>query len=410
MLPKVVLYRRRRTPRSWRALRGGDEAGRQILQGQEGQRHDRGREHGLRRLVLEVSLHVGRHGSDERDEVMERKDNQDRAAHDRLPARFLRGRRAFRPLRRASIRGGRSLPPGAAPARGSAAGGAPRRRHAGGLRAGSFRLFAGEARASRKAGSEIGSLGPMGRLPIRGKHGHDIIDALSPVTARSWWTGELRRVLRHERWSALRARGIDTLVFGGVTADVCVHTTLREAYDRWFRCSYVADAISCFDPEIRRACEKMIEEEGGIWGTLTSVDEATTGRSRRGLSSFVTSCESVGVPQRMDSHAAPRAPTGPRGCASLWQAETFNRGSPSERPLASTSADSSWAVAGSRPGVRRPATALPRAASRHAPSRCRAGPWPEQHPWPPRRPATPKSAVPSSADRCTQGRGGASGS
>ena len=73
--------------------------------------------------------------------------------------------------------------------------------------------------------------------------------------------------------SILRARGIDTLVFAGVTADVCVHTTLREAYDRWFDCAYVKDAISCFDPEIRRACEKMIEEEGGIWGTLTAVDD-----------------------------------------------------------------------------------------------------------------------------------------
>ena len=65
---------------------------------------------------------------------------------------------------------------------------------------------------------------------------------------------------------------MDTLVFAGVTADVCVHTTLREAYDRWFGCYYVKDAISCFDPGIRAACEKMIEEEGGIWGTLTTVE------------------------------------------------------------------------------------------------------------------------------------------
>jgi nicotinamidase-related amidase len=126
---------------------------------------------------------------------------------------------------------------------------------------------------SKKAGSEIGTLGPMGRLLIRGEHGHDIIDALKPLP------GEL--VVDKASYGAfcgtnlerlLRARGIDTLYFGGVTADVCVHTTLREAYDRWFHCFYVADAISCFDPEIRRACEKMIEEEGGIWGTLTSVD------------------------------------------------------------------------------------------------------------------------------------------
>lgn len=124
---------------------------------------------------------------------------------------------------------------------------------------------------SRNAGSEIGSSGPMGRLLIRGEHGQDIIEELKPAP------GEI--VIDKASYGAfcgtnldsiLRARKIDTLVFAGVTADVCVHTTLREAYDRWYRCYYVADAISCFDPTIRRACEKMIEEEGGIWGTLTS--------------------------------------------------------------------------------------------------------------------------------------------
>jgi nicotinamidase-related amidase len=127
---------------------------------------------------------------------------------------------------------------------------------------------------SHKAGSEIGSEGPMGRLLIRGEHGHDIIDELKPAP------GEI--VIDKASYGAfcgtnceriLRARGIDTLIFAGVTADVCVHTTLREAYDRWFRCYYVADAISCFDPDIRRACEKMIEEEGGVWGVLTTVDQ-----------------------------------------------------------------------------------------------------------------------------------------
>jgi nicotinamidase-related amidase len=127
---------------------------------------------------------------------------------------------------------------------------------------------------SRNAGSEIGALGPMGRLLIRGEHGHDIIDSLKPEP------GEI--VIDKASYGAfcgtncesmLRARDVGTLVFAGVTADVCVHTTLREAYDRWFSCFYVKDAISCFDPEIRRACEKMIEEEGGIWGTLTNVDE-----------------------------------------------------------------------------------------------------------------------------------------
>jgi nicotinamidase-related amidase len=126
---------------------------------------------------------------------------------------------------------------------------------------------------SRNAGSEIGSRGPMGRLLIRGEHGHDIIDELRPIAGEivvdkasygAFCGTQLERLLR--------GRGIEQLVFAGVTADVCVHTTLREAYDRWFGCTYVADAISCFDPEIRRACAKMIEEEGGIWGTLSDVE------------------------------------------------------------------------------------------------------------------------------------------
>jgi nicotinamidase-related amidase len=131
---------------------------------------------------------------------------------------------------------------------------------------------------SRNAGSEIGTQGPMGRLLIRGEYGHDIIDELQPVA------GEL--VVDKATYGAfcgtnlerlLRGRGIDTLYFAGVTADVCVHTSLREAYDRWFHCYYVADAISCFDPDIRRACERMITEEGGIWGALTSVEEVVRG-------------------------------------------------------------------------------------------------------------------------------------
>jgi nicotinamidase-related amidase len=126
---------------------------------------------------------------------------------------------------------------------------------------------------SRNAGSEIGTKGPMGRLLIRGEYGHDIIDSLKPAAAElvvdKASYGAFCGTNLH---SMLRARGVDTLYFAGVTADVCVHTTLREAYDRWFSCYYVKDAISCFDPEIRRACEKMIEEEGGIWGVLTTVD------------------------------------------------------------------------------------------------------------------------------------------
>ena len=66
---------------------------------------------------------------------------------------------------------------------------------------------------------------------------------------------------------------METCVFAGVTADVCVHTTLREATDRGFDCRYVRDAISTFDPELRLCCERMIAVEGGIWGRVVTTDE-----------------------------------------------------------------------------------------------------------------------------------------
>lgn len=127
---------------------------------------------------------------------------------------------------------------------------------------------------SRRAGGEIGVPGPMGRLLIRGEPGQDIIDELKPIA------GELvmdkatyGAFCRSRLESELCARGINTCVLAGVTADVCVHTTLREATDRGFDCLYVRDAISTFDPGVRAACETMVTMEGHIWGALTTVAE-----------------------------------------------------------------------------------------------------------------------------------------
>jgi nicotinamidase-related amidase len=72
----------------------------------------------------------------------------------------------------------------------------------------------------------------------------------------------------------LRELGIEHLYLTGVTGEVCVHTTLREATDRGFFCHYVTDAISTFDAELRRACERMVDVEGGIWGRLVTTREA----------------------------------------------------------------------------------------------------------------------------------------
>jgi nicotinamidase-related amidase len=122
---------------------------------------------------------------------------------------------------------------------------------------------------SERGGAPIGATGPLGRFLIRGEAGHGFVEALAPrggeiVIEKASYGAFLQGSLEGQ----LRTRGVEHLYFAGVTADVCVHTTLREATDRGFFCHYVKDAISTFDPELRRACERMVEVEGGIWGRL----------------------------------------------------------------------------------------------------------------------------------------------
>ena len=130
---------------------------------------------------------------------------------------------------------------------------------------------------SRRAGAEIGTPGPLGRLLIRGEYGHDFIDELRPEAGEAIIDKPTYGAFcRSDLETMLRARGIETVVLAGVTADVCVHTTLREAIDRGFDARYVRDAISTFDPRLRLACEEMIAVEGGIWGEVTTVNALET--------------------------------------------------------------------------------------------------------------------------------------
>lgn len=130
---------------------------------------------------------------------------------------------------------------------------------------------------SRKGGCEIGSEGPLGRLLVQGVAGHDFTDSLRPLK------GEV--VIDKAGYCAfrntclldlLRKASVHELLLAGVTADVCVHTTLRSATEYGFRCFYVKDAISTFDAAIRRECERMVEVEGGVWGCLTTVESVET--------------------------------------------------------------------------------------------------------------------------------------
>lgn len=128
-------------------------------------------------------------------------------------------------------------------------------------------------RKSAAIGAPIGGKGPLGRFLVRGEYGHDFTDAMRPrsgeaVFDKNTYGAFCSTNLEEE----LRRRSIGTLVIAGVTADICVHTTMREAVDRGFDCIYVKDAISTPNPAIRKACEDMVLEEGGVWGRLTTVD------------------------------------------------------------------------------------------------------------------------------------------
>jgi nicotinamidase-related amidase len=113
----------------------------------------------------------------------------------------------------------------------------------------------------------IGDLGPNGRILIRGEHGHGIIDELAPVD------GELvidkpgkGAFYSTELGTMLSAASITSLVVTGVTTEVCVHTTVREANDRGYECLVLSDCVGSYFPEFQDAGLAMISAQGGIFG------------------------------------------------------------------------------------------------------------------------------------------------
>lgn len=113
----------------------------------------------------------------------------------------------------------------------------------------------------------IGDPGPGGRILIRGEHGHGIIDELAPVD------GELvidkpgkGAFYRTALGEVLTAAGITSLVVTGVTTEVCVHTTVREANDRGYECLVLSDCVGSYFPEFQAAGLAMIAAQGGIFG------------------------------------------------------------------------------------------------------------------------------------------------
>ncbi len=117
----------------------------------------------------------------------------------------------------------------------------------------------------------IGAPGPMGRILVRGEPGHDIIAELSPQPGEpvidkpgkgAFYQTDLDLMLRN--------RSIDTLLVCGVTTEVCVNTTVREANDRGYRCVVLADCCASYFPEFHAAGLAMIKAQGGIFGWVTT--------------------------------------------------------------------------------------------------------------------------------------------
>jgi biuret amidohydrolase len=116
----------------------------------------------------------------------------------------------------------------------------------------------------------IGAPGPMGRILIRGEPGHDIIPELYPAPGEpvidkpgkgAFYQTDLELMLRN--------RAIETLLVCGVTTEVCVNTSVREANDRGFRCIVLADCCGSYFPEFHAAGLAMIKAQGGIFGWVS---------------------------------------------------------------------------------------------------------------------------------------------
>jgi nicotinamidase-related amidase len=125
--------------------------------------------------------------------------------------------------------------------------------------------------------TRIGDPGPMGRILVRGEVGHDIVPELYPKPGEpvidkpgkgAFYATDLELILRD--------RGIKTLIVCGVTTEVCVNTSVREANDRGFECVVLSDCVGSYFPEFQKAALAMVKAQGGIFGWVSDSRRALT--------------------------------------------------------------------------------------------------------------------------------------